>query len=111
MNSRGLTSCLSETIAKSLCDPSIEHLSDTISFWLPGHKADQYFEGIRLFIQNTNSSTLIFPRMTSSSMPDPNYGFVLMEQSLLVDGLSSAYGDSSQSQSLVNLCMRVEQQH
>ena len=30
---------------------SIEFLVDAASFWLPGHKADQYFEGNRLIIR------------------------------------------------------------
>ncbi|KIM81518.1 hypothetical protein PILCRDRAFT_787248, partial [Piloderma croceum F 1598] len=34
---------------------SVQHLDNAISFWLPGHKADQYFEGNRLFIRKTSS--------------------------------------------------------
>jgi hypothetical protein len=30
---------------------SIEFLPDALSFWLPGHKADQFFEGNRLFLR------------------------------------------------------------
>ena len=29
---------------------TVEFLADSLSFWLPGHKADQYFEGNRLII-------------------------------------------------------------
>jgi hypothetical protein len=29
---------------------SVQSSHDSISFWLPGHKADQFFEGNRLFI-------------------------------------------------------------
>jgi len=37
--------------------PSIEHFSDAISFWLPGHKADQFFEGNCLFIWKSSTET------------------------------------------------------
>ena len=37
--------------------PSVERLSDAISFWLPGHKADQFFEGNRLFIRKSSTET------------------------------------------------------
>ena len=37
--------------------PSVERLPEAFSFWLPGHKADQFFEGNRLIIQNTSSET------------------------------------------------------
>ena len=52
--------CLGELTwpdAVHLCDyrkvtmrPSVEFLVNTASIWLPGHKADQFFEGNRLII-------------------------------------------------------------
>ena len=37
--------------------PSVERLPEAFSFWLPGHKADQFFEGNRLIIQRTSTET------------------------------------------------------
>ena len=37
--------------------PSVERLPEAFSFWLPGHKTDQFFEGNRLIIQNTSTKT------------------------------------------------------
>lgn len=34
---------------------SVEQLPDAISFWLPGHKADQFFEGNRLYIRKSST--------------------------------------------------------
>jgi hypothetical protein len=34
---------------------TIEFLNNAISFWLPGHKADQFFEGNRLIIHRTTA--------------------------------------------------------
>jgi hypothetical protein len=36
---------------------SVEQLDNSFSFWLPGHKADQYFEGNRLFIRHSSTET------------------------------------------------------
>ena len=37
--------------------PSVEQLPDAFSFWLPGHKADQFFEGNRLYIRKSSTET------------------------------------------------------
>ena len=37
--------------------PSVELLLDAISFWLPGHKADQFFEGNCLVIRKSSANT------------------------------------------------------
>jgi len=36
---------------------SVEHLADAVSFWLPGHKSDQFFEGNRLFVHKSSTDT------------------------------------------------------
>jgi hypothetical protein len=36
---------------------SVEHINDATSFWLPGHKSDQFFEGNRLFIRRSSAKT------------------------------------------------------
>jgi hypothetical protein len=36
---------------------SVQHLPDALSFWLPGHKSDQFFEGNRLFIRTSSTTT------------------------------------------------------
>jgi hypothetical protein len=34
---------------------SVQLSHDSVSFWLPGHKADRFFEGNRLFIRSTST--------------------------------------------------------
>jgi hypothetical protein len=57
VNSPGLTHAPSKTITKSAMCPSIERLPKAFSFWLPGHKADQFFEGNQLIIQKLSTKT------------------------------------------------------
>ena len=35
--------------------PTVEHLHKAFSFWLPGHKADQFFKGNHLIIQKSST--------------------------------------------------------
>ena len=37
--------------------PSIERLPEAFSFWLPGHKVDQFFEGNHLYICKSSTET------------------------------------------------------
>jgi hypothetical protein len=37
--------------------PSVEHLPKAFSFWLPSHKADQFFEGNHLYIYKSSTET------------------------------------------------------
>ena len=37
--------------------PSVERLPEAFSFWLPGHKADHFFEGNRLLILKSSTET------------------------------------------------------
>jgi hypothetical protein len=37
--------------------PSVERLLEAFSFWLPGHKADHFFEGNCLFIRKSSTET------------------------------------------------------
>ena len=36
---------------------SVQHLPNALSFWLPGHKSDQFFEGNHLFIHTSSTAT------------------------------------------------------
>jgi hypothetical protein len=36
---------------------SVEHFDNTTSFWLPGHKSNQFFEGNKLFIHRSSAKT------------------------------------------------------
>ena len=88
----------------------VEFLADSLSFWLPGHKADQYFEGNCLIICKHSTPTLTpflcdtLILVTSIFRPDLNFGCMLMEQSPLAHNLSTAYSTFYPVPSLSNQC-------
>ena len=88
---------------------SVELLANAVSFWLPRHKSDQYFEGNRLYIHESSSepyrlSLQIVPRVTHSSEPGPSCGCAQTAPYLPAPGSSIAYVSFFQLLSLVNRC-------